>query len=81
EMAVVLLAMLKAGAAYHPLDPDYPADRIAFMIKDAHPAFIMTNTKAANHIPPEENVPKIVLDDPELSEKLNTYPAENPKNK
>ncbi|UML52043.1 non-ribosomal peptide synthetase DhbF [Bacillus subtilis] len=81
EMAVGLLAVLKAGAAYLPLDPDYPADRIAFMLKDAQPAFIMTNTKAANHIPPVENVPKIVLDDPELAEKLNTYLAENPKNK
>ncbi|MED1809085.1 non-ribosomal peptide synthetase DhbF [Bacillus subtilis] len=81
EMAVGLLAVLKAGAAYLPLDPDYPADRIAFMLKDAQPAFIMTNTKAADHISPVENVPKIVLDDPELAEKLNTYPAENPKNK
>lgn len=81
EMAVGLLAVLKAGAAYLPLDPDYPADRIAFMLKDAQPAFIMTNTKAANHIPPVENVPKIVLDDPELAEKLNTYLAGNPKNK
>ncbi|MCY7981621.1 non-ribosomal peptide synthetase DhbF [Bacillus inaquosorum] len=80
EMAVGLLAVLKAGAAYLPLDPDYPADRIAFMLEDAQPAFIMTNTKAVEHIPPAENVPKIVLDDPKLSEKLNTYPAENPNN-
>ncbi|WP_039075619.1 amino acid adenylation domain-containing protein [Bacillus sp. MSP13] len=80
EMAVGLLAVLKAGAAYLPLDPDYPADRIAFMLKDAQPAFIMTNIKAAAHIPPAENVPKIVLDDPELAEKLNRYPAENPNN-
>ncbi|MEC1528974.1 non-ribosomal peptide synthetase DhbF [Bacillus spizizenii] len=80
EMAVGLLAVLKAGAAYLPLDPDYPADRIAFMLEDAQPAFIMTNTKAAENIPPAENVPKIVLDDPELAEKLNTYPAENPSN-
>ncbi|QJC89940.1 nonribosomal peptide synthetase DhbF [Bacillus inaquosorum] len=80
EMAVGLLAVLKAGAAYLPLDPDYPADRIAFMLEDAQPAFIMTNTKAAEHIPPAENVPKIVLDDPKLSEKLNTYPTENPNN-
>lgn len=79
-MAVGLLAVLKAGAAYLPLDPDYPADRIAFMLKDAQPAFIMTNTEAANHIPPVENVPKIVLDEPELAEKLNSYTAENPDN-
>lgn len=80
DMAVGLLAVLKAGAAYLPLDPDYPADRIAFMLRDAQPVFIMTNTKAAESIPPAENVPKMVLDDPELAEKLNTYTAENPKN-
>ncbi|RJS56187.1 non-ribosomal peptide synthetase [Bacillus subtilis] len=80
EMAVGLLAVLKAGAAYLPLDPDYPADRIAFMLKDAQPAFIMTNTKAAGSIPPAENVPKIVLDDLDLEKKLNTYPADNPNN-
>ncbi|MCY9373994.1 amino acid adenylation domain-containing protein [Bacillus sp. T17B1] len=80
EMAVGLLAVLKAGAAYLPLDPDYPADRIAFMLEDARPAFIMTNTKAAENIPPAENVPRIVLNDPEMAEKLNTYPAENPSN-
>ncbi|MCI3985527.1 amino acid adenylation domain-containing protein [Bacillus vallismortis] len=80
EMAVGLLAVLKAGAAYLPLDPDYPADRIAFMLKDAQPAFIMTNIKTAAHIPPAENVPRIILDDPELAEKLNRYPAENPNN-
>ncbi|MCY8315690.1 amino acid adenylation domain-containing protein [Bacillus vallismortis] len=80
EMAVGLLAVLKAGAAYLPLDPDYPADRIAFMLKDAQPAFIMTNIKAAAHIPPAENVPRIILDDPELVEKLKRYPAENPNN-
>ena len=35
EMMVGLLAVLKAGAAYLPLDPDYPAERLAFMLADA----------------------------------------------
>ncbi len=35
EMVVALLAVLKAGAAYVPLDPDYPADRLLFMAEDA----------------------------------------------
>jgi len=34
EMVVALLAVLKAGAAYVPLDPDYPPARLAFMVKD-----------------------------------------------
>ncbi|WP_284334472.1 AMP-binding protein, partial [Dyella flagellata] len=42
QMAVALLAVLKAGAAYLPLDPDYPADRLAFMIEDARAAALIT---------------------------------------
>jgi nonribosomal peptide synthetase DhbF len=34
-MIVGLLAVLKTGAAYLPLDPDYPADRIAFMLHES----------------------------------------------
>ncbi|MFD1052520.1 AMP-binding protein, partial [Kibdelosporangium lantanae] len=36
------VAVLKAGAAYLPIDPDYPADRIAFMIDDARPSLVLT---------------------------------------
>ena len=35
QMVVAILAILKSGAAYLPIDPDYPADRIAFMLQDA----------------------------------------------
>ncbi|MEC1688362.1 non-ribosomal peptide synthetase [Bacillus mojavensis] len=78
DMTVGLLAVLKAGAAYLPLDPDYPADRIAFMLNDARPAIIITSSQVENQILPAENVPKIVLDDPELCEKLKTYSPLNP---
>ncbi|MGX4767239.1 amino acid adenylation domain-containing protein [Bacillus mojavensis] len=78
DMTVGLLAVLKAGAAYLPLDPDYPADRIAFMLNDARPAIIITSSQVENQIPPAENVPKIVLDDPKLCEKLKTYSPLNP---
>src|SRR5205085_669564 len=37
DLAVALLAIMKAGGAYLPLDPDYPAERLAFMLKDARP--------------------------------------------
>ena len=42
DMAVAVLATLKAGAAYLPLDPEYPADRLAFMIEDARPLMVLT---------------------------------------
>jgi amino acid adenylation domain-containing protein len=42
EMVVGLLAIMKAGAAYLPLDPNYPAERLSYMIDDAAPCIILT---------------------------------------
>ncbi|TDD88148.1 amino acid adenylation domain-containing protein [Actinomadura darangshiensis] len=42
EIVVAILGVLKAGAAYVPIDPEYPPDRIAFMLSDARPALTIT---------------------------------------
>ncbi|MFJ3929961.1 condensation domain-containing protein, partial [Streptomyces sp. NPDC090029] len=39
---VAVLAVLKTGAAYLPIDPEYPSDRIAAMLEDARPALVLT---------------------------------------
>ncbi|MFD8820691.1 AMP-binding protein, partial [Streptomyces sp. NPDC059627] len=41
ELVVAVLAVLKTGAAYLPVDPDYPAPRIAYMLQDARPAVVL----------------------------------------
>jgi len=41
-MIVAILGTLKAGAAYLPLDPDYPAERRVFMLEDAGAKRILT---------------------------------------
>jgi amino acid adenylation domain-containing protein len=42
EMVVAMLAVLKSGAAYLPLDPSYPADRLAYMLQDSGAALLVT---------------------------------------
>ncbi|MFM0737981.1 amino acid adenylation domain-containing protein [Paraburkholderia xenovorans] len=42
DMVVALVGVLKAGAAYLPVDPDYPAERIAYLLGDAQPAVVLT---------------------------------------
>ena len=51
EMIVAVLGVLKSGAAYLPIDPANPADRIAFMLADAAPAAILTSRALATTAP------------------------------
>ncbi|WP_334029491.1 AMP-binding protein, partial [Nocardia terpenica] len=63
ELVVVLLAVLEAGAAYVPIDPAYPDDRITYMLTDAAPALVLT-TKAVAAALPATTDPMVMLDDP-----------------
>lgn len=45
EMIISLLAVMKSGAAYVPLDPDYPADRIQYMLQDSSAKMIISSKK------------------------------------
>ncbi|MFP2960560.1 amino acid adenylation domain-containing protein [Myxococcus sp. 1LA] len=51
DLVVAFLAILKAGGAYIPLDPEYPADRIAFMARDARLSAILTDASLASRLP------------------------------
>jgi amino acid adenylation domain-containing protein len=48
DMAVGILGILKSGAGYLPLDPEYPKERLAFMLDDARPVLVLTESKRAN---------------------------------
>jgi amino acid adenylation domain-containing protein len=52
EMIVAALGVLKAGGCYVPLDPAYPAERIAAVIEDARPPVIVTQAHLAPELPP-----------------------------
>ncbi|MFC7617379.1 amino acid adenylation domain-containing protein [Actinokineospora soli] len=74
DMVVALLAVIKSGAAYLPLDPEYPADRLAYMIADADPALLVGTRAALAGLPAD--VDRVVLDD--AAELLVTQPPTAP---
>jgi len=51
ELVVSLLAVVKAGAAYVPLDPDYPRDRLDFMLRDAEAVVLLAQTAVRDRLP------------------------------
>ena len=51
ELVVALLAILKAGAAFVPLDPAYPAETLAFMLADAQASLLLTRAALATELP------------------------------
>lgn len=49
EMVIALIAVLKSGAAYVPLDPEYPKDRVEFMLGDSSARILLTSKKYQGH--------------------------------
>ena len=62
DMVIALLGILKAGAAYLPLDPDYPKERLAFMLADAGARVLVTHSRAARHGCPRTHARIVDLD-------------------
>ena len=62
ELVVALHAVLEAGATYLPVDPDYPAERIGWILEDAGPALVVTTGQIAAALP--GTLPRLLLDEP-----------------
>ncbi|MGH3756102.1 MAG: AMP-binding protein, partial [Pseudonocardiaceae bacterium] len=78
ELVVSILAVLKTGASYLPLDPEYPAARIAFMLHDAQPAFLLTNAQREGVLRDSGRVPRLLVDHPDTVAMLGGYPDTDP---
>jgi amino acid adenylation domain-containing protein len=79
EMVVALLGVVKAGAAYLPLDPEYPADRLEFMLKDADPVCVLTGRERGVWSVPQ-GVELIDLGEEEVKAGLRRSAGDNPTN-
>ncbi|TZF95867.1 amino acid adenylation domain-containing protein, partial [Chryseobacterium panacisoli] len=78
NMMIAILAVLKAGAAYVPMDPSYPADRIGHILEDTHAKLVIAEE---NTIEKLQNIDVISLDEAIFKETLETELTDNPVTK
>ncbi|RYE99146.1 MAG: amino acid adenylation domain-containing protein, partial [Oxalobacteraceae bacterium] len=77
DMIVAVLAILKAGGGYVPLDASYPQDRLDHMLRDSAPVLLLTQALLASALP-AAGVPLVVLDDAAEAAAIAMRPDGNP---
>lgn len=75
QAVVALLAVLKTGAAYLPIDLSYPADRVGYMLGEAAPALVLTTGQAQQRLPAGSGPRRVVLDDEQVMADLAVLPG------
>ncbi len=78
ELIVAEVAVLKSGAAYLPIDHDYPADRIAYMLGGAAPVCLVTTADTAQDVPEHEGTARVLLDSAAVTDELAGRPVHDP---
>ncbi|WP_461029773.1 amino acid adenylation domain-containing protein, partial [Streptomyces sparsus] len=74
QLLVGMLAVLKSGAAYQPLDPDYPGERLRTVTADTSPALLLTDTDVAPALP-DLGTATVVLGDADADRETAGYSA------
>ena len=78
EMVVAIVAVLKTGAAYVPLDPEYPKARLEHMLADARPAVVITSMKLGEELGLNAEIEFVLLDGKEVQSELGQVGDNNP---
>ncbi|MEV8371264.1 amino acid adenylation domain-containing protein [Kribbella sp. NPDC056861] len=76
DLIVALIGVAKAGAAYLPIDVEYPVDRMRFMVEDARPSYVVTRRDTVDRLPAD--APLLVLDEPVFRAELAAKPVTDP---
>jgi len=74
NMLVATLGILKAGACYIPLDPEYPQDRIHYMLENSAAKIVVVDAKTSKHIEFPVTTQQVLVNDPDIS----LQPTDNP---
>lgn len=72
DLVVALVAIMKAGAGFFPIDPGYPAARKQLLLDDVEPTVVVVTSDAAATMPPTDGVELISTDDPAIRAELDT---------
>src|SRR5262249_32280705 len=78
NMTIALLGVSKAGAAYLPLDPSHPRDRLARLVSEAAPRITLVDRESLRRFEASESV--VNMDDPSAVLSLSTAVTANPSN-
>lgn len=76
DMIIALLGILKSGAAYVPLDPEYPTDRLAHVLSDSNPSLLLTYQGLQEKLPVTE-IPIWFLDNPTVQAGIARQASDN----
>jgi len=74
NMVVGLLGIMKAGAAYMPIDPTYPAERIRYMIEDSGVSVLLTDRRSEISGQQSDDVRRLTFDDPAIAARPTANP-------
>ncbi len=66
EMLVAIMGILKSGAAYVPVDPSYPLDRIRYMLEDTNAELLLVNKETRQKVQGIKNIEIVAIDDDEI---------------
>ncbi|NEB43151.1 amino acid adenylation domain-containing protein, partial [Streptomyces sp. SID339] len=78
DLIVALLAVWRAGAAFVPVDVEYPAERVAFLLADSRPTAVLCAEAHRDAIPAVHEARLVVLDDPRVCAAVAGCRADGP---
>ncbi|WP_239646979.1 AMP-binding protein, partial [Nocardiopsis salina] len=76
DLAAALLAVPRTGAAFLPLDPDFPRDRIAYMLEDAGALVLLTDRELSGRLP--QGTPRLLVEETDEPAPEQVHPAPEP---